>query len=66
LSSTYLIPSEIYFPVFVFVTQKKNHEVRKGKYDVIKSGGQAGMKEHSDDVTVFRIANLKEATLAAD
>jgi hypothetical protein len=59
LSSTSLIPSEIYFPVFVFITQKKIHEVQKGKHDVInfKPGGQAEM-EHSDDVTVFSIAKL--------
>jgi len=68
LSSTSLIPPEIYLPVFVFVTQKKNHEVQKGKYDVInfKPGGQDEMKKHSDDVTVFRIAKLTRATLAAD
>jgi hypothetical protein len=68
LSSVSLTPSQIYFPVFVFITQKKNHEVQKGKYDVInfKPGGQAEIKEHSYDVTVFRIAKLTRATLAAD
>jgi hypothetical protein len=68
LSSVPLSPSEIYFSVFVFITQKKSHEVQKGKYDVInfKPGGQAEMKEHSDDVTVFLIAKLTRATLAAD
>jgi hypothetical protein len=48
--------------------QKKNHEVQKGKYDVInlKPGGQAEMKEHTDDVTVFRIAKLTRETLGID
>jgi hypothetical protein len=68
LFSTSLILPEIYLPVFVFVTQKKNHEVQKGKNDVInfKPRGQAEMKKHSDDVTVFCIAKLTRATLAAD
>ena len=68
LSSVSLIPPEIYFPVFVFITQKKNRDVQKGKYDVInyKPSGQTEMKENSDDVTAFRIAKLTRATLAAD
>jgi len=68
LSSASLIPSKIYFPVFVFITLKKTHEVQKRKYDVInfKPGGQAEIKEHSDDVTVFLIAKLTRTTLGAD
>ena len=58
LSSASLIPSKIYFPIFVFITQKKNHEVQKRKYKIInfKPGGQAEIKEHSDEITVFLIA----------